>query len=124
MVPNCMRPPLLKAKMTNMILTLTLFRNAKDNLDSSCQIAGAQVILPQFALSLGSDLSLFVLLQLIHLFTGMLQLFCTLYTVIHNKENAEKTGYISYPSIEVSKPRSNILGLRKNLVCLKHVLKD
>lgn len=54
----------------------------------------------------------------------MLQLFCTLYTVIHNKGNAVNTGYISYPGIGVSKSRSNSLGLRKYLGCLKHVLKD
>lgn len=49
--------------------------------------------------------------------------FCMLHTVIHNKENAINTGYISYPGIEVSKSRSNNLGLRKYLGCLKHVLK-
>lgn len=52
-----MRSPLLTAKMTSVILTLSLYRDAKDNLDSSCQTAGAQEILPQFAISLESDLS-------------------------------------------------------------------
>jgi len=52
------------------------------------------------------DLCLSAVLQMIHLFTAMLQLHCTLYTVILIERKATETDYFPCVSTTVSKLRN------------------
>lgn len=68
-------------------------------------------------------------LQVIHLFSAMLQLCLVrmqdmLYAVIHTKEKATETDYLPCLSTIVSKLIKKRQVLREPLGALKHVLKD
>lgn len=69
-------------------------------------------------------LSLSSVLQLIHLFTAMLQLQFMLCTVVPIEAKATETDYLPCLGTTVSKFRNKSLGLTKAQEGVKHVLRD